>query len=187
VSVRARVRVRIACAAAALLGAAVLLHGWGVPLLAAPAKDAGAAAAPPVPAPTSAGAKAAAPGAAPAASDKVKITFITVPPRNAMVFWGRKRLGVIAPHQPLVVQRPRDSWPLDVIVRSPGYLSVQTRAYTFADNKVAVKLTPPDQKNTLLGYREEPPPEDPGVAVPPPPGAPAAPVAVSPDAGSAQR
>jgi hypothetical protein len=34
---------------------------------------------------------------------------------------------------------------------------VQTRAYTFADSKVAVKLTPPDQKKTLLGYREAPP------------------------------
>jgi len=34
---------------------------------------------------------------------------------------------------------------------------VQTRAYTFADSKVIVKLTPPDQKKVLLGYREAPP------------------------------
>ena len=37
-------------------------------------------------------------------------------------------------------------------------MTVQTRAYTFADNKVAVKLTALDEKNTLLGYREELPP-----------------------------
>jgi hypothetical protein len=40
-------------------------------------------------------------------------------------------------------------------VRADGCLPVQTRAYTFADSKVAVKVTPLDQKNTLLGYREE--------------------------------
>ena len=90
----------------------------------------------------------------------VKIVF-TINPANkkAMVFWGKKRLGIIAPHAPLVVQRPRDSGPLDVVVKSDGYLTVQTRAYTFADSKVAVKLTQVDQKNTLLGYREELPPD----------------------------
>ncbi len=90
----------------------------------------------------------------------VKIVF-TINPSNkkAMVFWGKKRLGIIAPHAPLVVQRPRDSGPLDVVVKSDGYVPVQTRAYTFADSKVAVKLTALDQKNTLLGYREELPPD----------------------------
>jgi hypothetical protein len=90
----------------------------------------------------------------------VKIVFTIVPSnKKAMVFWGKKRLGIIAPHAPLVVQRPRDSGPLDVLVKSDGYITVQTRAYTFADTKVAVKLTPVDQKNTLLGYREELPPD----------------------------
>ncbi len=107
------------------------------------------------------------PGAPPPAekapvSDKVHITFTTVPMQKAMVYWGKRRLGVIAPHQPLVVERPRDSGPLDVMVRATGFITVQTRAYTFADSKVAVKLTPPDQKKTLLGYREAPP--DAGVA-----------------------
>jgi hypothetical protein len=101
---------------------------------------------PPPPAPP-------APAAPPSAT--VKITFITVPMKKAEVLWGKRRLGVIAPRQPLVIERPRDSGPLDVVVKSDGYLSVQTRAYTFADSKVAVKLTPLDQKNTLLGYREE--------------------------------
>lgn len=90
----------------------------------------------------------------------VKIVFTINPStKKAMVFWGKKRLGIIAPHAPLVVQRPRDSGPLDVIVKSDGYIPVQTRAYTFADSKVAVKLTALDQKNTLLGYREELPPD----------------------------
>ena len=62
-------------------------------------------------------------------------------------------------HAPLIVQRPRDSGPLDVIVRADGCVPVQTRAYTFEDSKVAVHVTPNDQKNTLLGYREEQPPD----------------------------
>ena len=107
--------------------------------------------------------------AAPTApSSTVKIVFITVPMKKAFVYWGKRRLGMIAPHAPLVVERPRDSGPMDVIVRSEGYISVQTRAYTFADSKVAVKLTPPDQKKTLLGYREEVPPPPPDGGVPPP-------------------
>ena len=52
-------------------------------------------------------------------------------------------------------------------MKSDGFCPVQTRAYTFADTKVAVKLTPLDQKNTLLGYREELPPDG---GAPPSPG-----------------
>jgi hypothetical protein len=127
--------------------------------------------------------------AAPAAkpgppSSTVKITFITVPMKKATVLWGKRKLGLIAPRQPLVVERPRDSGPLDVVVQSDGYLSVQTRAYTFGDSKVAVKLTPLDQQKTLLGYREEVPSPDggapEGVGAPPP----APPFAASPDGGA---
>ena len=93
-------------------------------------------------------------------SPNVRIVFTIVPTtKKAMVFWGKKRLGVIAPHAPLIVTRPRDSGPIDVVVKSDGYVTVQTRAYTFADNKVAVKLTKNEEKNTILGYREELPPD----------------------------
>ncbi|HVV52010.1 MAG TPA: hypothetical protein VHO06_20240, partial [Polyangia bacterium] len=120
------------------------------------------------------GVAAPAPPAAP--SPNVKIVFTIIPStKKAMVFWGTKRLGIIAPHAPLVVTRPRDSGPLDVLVKSDGFVTVQTRAYTFADNKVAVKLTKLDEMNTLLGYREELPPD--GGA---PPGGPAG----GPDGGA---
>jgi hypothetical protein len=93
-------------------------------------------------------------------SPNVRIVFTIVPTtKKAMVFWGKKRLGVIAPHAPLIVTRPRDSGPIDVVVKSDGYVTVQTRAYTFADNKVSVKLTKNEEKNTILGYREELPPD----------------------------
>ena len=96
--------------------------------------------------------------AAKARSANVRIVFTVLPSsKKATVQWGKKRLGVIGPQAPLIVQRPRDSGPLDVVVRAEGCLPVQTRAYTFEDSKVAVKVTPIDQKNTLHGYREEVP------------------------------
>ena len=86
-------------------------------------------------------------------STKATIIFQTVPPANATVLWGNTRLGRIKPQRPLVVVRPRDSGPLDVTIRAPGFLPVQTRAQTFGDTRLAVKLTRVDQKATLFGYR----------------------------------
>lgn len=96
----------------------------------------------------------------------VRLTFRTVPPKKATVMWGKKRLGVIDPKTPLIVQRPRDSGPLDLVVRAEDCLPVHTRAYTFTDSTIAVKVTPVDQKNTVYGYREELPPEEEGAALP---------------------
>jgi hypothetical protein len=153
---------------ATVSAAVALLFGIGAAVvLAQPAGGGGAA--PPAPAPTPAlppGVAAPPPPAAPP-SPNVKIVFTVVPStRKAMVFWGKKKLGPIAPHAPLIIQRPRDSGPLDVMVKSDDCVPVQTRAYTFADTKVSVKLTPVAEKNTLLGYRDELPPEDGGVPGP---------------------
>jgi hypothetical protein len=167
---------------------AACLAGAGVLALALAVRAQGSAPATPPPAPTT--------GAPPAAATPpatVKIVITTAPTqKKVFVFWGKKRLGMLAPHQPLVVQRPRDSGPLDLIITCEGYVPVQTRAYTFADSKLAVRLTPLDQKNTLLGYREEvppPPPPTPDAGTPPPaPGGAAAPppgvAAPPPDAGA---
>ena len=98
------------------------------------------------------------PAAAKTASKNVRIVFTVLPSsKKATVSWGKKKLGVIAPHAPLIVQRPRDSGPLDVVVRAEGCVPVQTRAYTFGDSKVGVKMWTPDQKKGLIGYREAPP------------------------------
>ena len=105
------------------------------------------------------------PPAAKTQSPNVRIVFTVLPlKKKEMVFWGKKKLGAIGAHAPLIVQRPRDSGPLDVVVRADGCVPVQTRAYTFEDSKIAVKVTPNDEKNTLLGYREEIPAGDGGVS-----------------------
>jgi hypothetical protein len=88
-----------------------------------------------------------------------------MPPANASVVWGNTRLGRIKPQRPLVVVRPRDSGPLDVVIRAPGFLPVQTRAHTFGDTRLVVKLTRVDQKSTLFGYRA--PLDDAGVPIVP--------------------
>ena len=89
----------------------------------------------------------------------VRIVFKVLPPSRATVTWGKKKLGFIKPRAPLVVERPRDSGPLDVVVRAEDCVPVHTRAYTFTDTTVVVKVTPVDKKNTIFGYREVPPPE----------------------------
>ncbi|HEX7599453.1 MAG TPA: hypothetical protein VF518_14650 [Polyangia bacterium] len=124
-----------------------------------------------------AGKKAAEAAPAPQKSeDSVHITVQTVPPRKAVVKWGTKNLGMIPVPKALTLVRPRDSGPMDLVIRASGYLPVHTRAYTFSDSRLAVKLTAISEKNTLFGYREELPPEgaatpDGGVA-PPAPSAP---------------
>lgn len=93
------------------------------------------------------------PPSPPVVPTTARIEFQTIPAMDAQVRWGKTRLGVIAPRKPLVIIRPRDSGPLDVVVTAEGMLPVHTRAHTFADSKVMVKLTPLDQQQTLLGYR----------------------------------
>jgi hypothetical protein len=91
--------------------------------------------------------------APPGTNPNVTIAFSTFPSVTASVTWGRKPLGIIPREQYLVIVRPRDSGPIDVMIRAKGYLPVQTRAYTFSDQNIKVKLTPIDNKNDLLGYR----------------------------------
>lgn len=98
--------------------------------------------------------KAAEVDAGPPLSPNVKLTLRTYPMRRATVTWGSKRLGFIDRGKPLVLERPRDSGPLDLIIRATGYLPVHTRAYTFNDGNVEVKLTPVDKMDTVYGYQQ---------------------------------
>jgi hypothetical protein len=92
-------------------------------------------------------------GAAPL-SPKVKVVIQTIPPEKAKVSWGKKPIGLIkGKNKPLILERPRDSGPMDVVVRADGYVPVHTRAYTFTDFKLYVKLTHVEEKKSLFGYK----------------------------------
>lgn len=84
-------------------------------------------------------------------SARVRLKLLVVPV-DAEVFWGRKRLGV-AGRRPLELERPRDSGPLDVVVRAPGYLPFNTRLHTDRDDTLTVRLVPPAQARGLLGWK----------------------------------
>ena len=158
----------IAAMAVALLGGAAIL-GVGAVAVGRAANQAPAA---PAPAVTDGGA----PGEL---SPKVRIVFQTIPPEKATVMWGKKSIGLIrGKNKPLIVERPRDSGPMDVVVKVQGYVPVHTRAYTFTDSKLYVKITPVEEKKTLFGYREALPD-----AGPPEAGAPMGPV-LPPDGGA---
>ena len=89
--------------------------------------------------------------------EKVKITFQTIPPVKAEVRWGKKKLGVLnTGKKPFFIERFKDSGPIDVTVRAEGFLPVHTRAYSFENHKVTVKLTPVTEKHTLFGYKQVP-------------------------------
>lgn len=98
------------------------------------------------------------PGKAKPRKKTVKLTFTTAPRVSARVYYGKKELGTT----PFSVDWPRDSGPVDVVVRAHGYLPVNTRAYTFRDDDVSVKLTRMAEAHELLGYRKpvEAPPEE---------------------------
>lgn len=170
----------------ALIGAAALFEpsdAAATPPRAPETASPVAAPAAPAPAPATSVAPAAtsaAPTPAPSTeSTNATIVFATTPPATGTVVWGRKLLGKFTPGKPLVVVRPRDSGPLDVMVRAVGFLPVQTRAHTFSDHRVIVKLTLPENKSELFGYRA---PLDAGVV----PEQAAALDAITPNAGTEQ-
>ncbi|MCU1277845.1 MAG: hypothetical protein JWM53_1391 [bacterium] len=105
---------------------------------------------------------------------KIKIIVRAKGPDKATVFWGKKKLG----DTPVTLERPRDSGPVDLVVRGEGFFPVHTRAYTFRNDVIYVKMTKLDDRMTLFGAKRdatEPPPggvPDGGV---PPPQSPAAP------------
>ncbi|MEZ4466984.1 MAG: PEGA domain-containing protein [bacterium] len=88
-------------------------------------------------------------GTAKKAIEHVKLQFNSSP-SGAEVWYGKKLLGTT----PVTVTRRKDSGPVDVVFKLGGYLKVNSRGYTWADDKIHVKMTPVDQASTLLGYKK---------------------------------
>jgi hypothetical protein len=85
---------------------------------------------------------------------RVKIMVRTNPPK-VFVHWGKKKLGLT----PLNFERPRDSGPVDLVLRLQGYFPVRTRAYTVKNDLVAVKMVKLENRMTVFGAKQELPPD----------------------------
>lgn len=81
--------------------------------------------------------------------EKVKLVF-TSSPGGAEVWYGKRLLGTT----PVTYTRRKDSGPVDVVFKLGGYLRTNSRAYTWYDDKVHVKLVPADQAHTVLGFKK---------------------------------
>lgn len=112
---------------------------------------------------------------------KIKIIVRSSPPK-ATVFWGKKKLG----ETPVTLERPRDSGPVDFVIRNDGFFPLHTRAYTFHNDTIYAKLTKLEERMNLFGAKHDatpvapaaPPGSDPANSIAPP--APAAPPATAP-------
>lgn len=85
----------------------------------------------------------------------VTLRIDTRPRVRAGVYWGKEKLGVT----PLTLRRARNSGPLDVKVAASGYITVNTRLYTFRDDDLTVTLTKSEEANKLYGYKKPLPPD----------------------------
>jgi hypothetical protein len=72
-------------------------------------------------------------------------------PDKALVFWGKKKLG----ETPVTLERPRDSGPVDLVVRADGFFPVHTRAYTVKNDVLYVKMTKLEDRMKLFGAKQE--------------------------------
>ncbi len=84
-------------------------------------------------------------------SETVTIKLVAEEARKARVFWGRKDLGFA----PLELERPRGSGPLDLVVVTPGALTLHTRVFTDRDDKLALRFYAVTDAPTMLGYRAD--------------------------------
>lgn len=83
---------------------------------------------------------------------KIKV-FVRTSPSKMFVHWGKKNLGLT----PLTIDRPRDSGPVDIVLRGTGYFPMHTRAYTVKNDTISVKMVKLSDRMTVFGAKAEVP------------------------------
>ena len=88
----------------------------------------------------------------------VEVTLSTEPRLRAKVYHGKQLLGVT----PLRLTLPANSGSLDVVVKAVDHIPVNTRIYTFLDERITVSMTRYGEERSLFGYRKRlaPPSEE---------------------------
>ena len=78
----------------------------------------------------------------------VTLTFRSSP--SAQVWHGKKLLG----SSPVSIRRRKDSGPVDVVFKAAGYLKMNSRAYSWSDDVVSVRLVPVSSASSVFGYKK---------------------------------
>ena len=81
----------------------------------------------------------------------VNLAIYTEPRVYARVYHGKEFLG----DTPLKLVWAKDTGPLDVILKAKGYLQINTRLYTYRNDKITVKMRKIEEANQLFGYKKK--------------------------------
>jgi len=80
----------------------------------------------------------------------VELSVRTSPRVAARVYHGKELLGTA----PFSFKWPKDTGSLDLVLKASGYLPVNTRLYTYRDDKVTVQMFKESESHKLFGYRK---------------------------------
>lgn len=80
----------------------------------------------------------------------VELSVRTNPRVAARVYHGKELLGTA----PFSFKWPKDTGALDLVLKASGYLPVNTRLYTYRDDKVTVDMFKESEGHKLFGYRK---------------------------------
>jgi hypothetical protein len=81
----------------------------------------------------------------------VNLAIYTEPHIYAHVYHGKEFLG----DTPLKLVWAKDTGPLDVVLKAKGYLQINTRLYTYRNDKITVKMRKIEEANQLFGYKKK--------------------------------
>jgi len=81
----------------------------------------------------------------------VELNLKTSPKVRASVYHGKELLG----STPLRLVWPKDTGALDLKLKAKGYLTVNTRLYTYRNDRATVKMFKVDEAHKLFGYKKK--------------------------------
>mgnify|MGYP003706185551 CR=1 FL=1 len=81
----------------------------------------------------------------------VELNLKTSPRVRASVYHGKELLG----KTPLRLVWPKDTGALDLKLKAGGYLTVNTRLYTYRNDRATVKMFKIDEAHKLFGYKKK--------------------------------
>ena len=77
---------------------------------------------------------------------------IKVEPRvRARIYNGKEFLGVA----PFTIRWPKDTGALDIVAKADGFITINSRLYTYKNDQVILKLVKESESYKLFGYKKK--------------------------------